>query len=177
VRRRIPTSVAAALLLVTSTVVGVGLSTAPAVAGVSQQSVGLLATSAYTLTQAEAYVDQSGTQTEPTADTGGGLDVAYITPGDWIAFDLDFGASSPRTVTTRIASGAIVSGTIRYRLDSPTGLPIATTLVFPSGGWQNWRTVPADLHATATGVHRVYLTFTGASNVDLVNVNWFQFNH
>jgi beta-glucosidase len=153
-----------------STVVGAGV----AAAGPAQ--AGILATSAYAVTQAEAYVAQSGTQTEPTADAGGGLNVCFITPGDWIAFDLDFGANSPDSVTTRLASGAVVSGTIRYRLDSPTGLPIATTLVFPTGGWQNWQTVPADLHNVATGVHRVYVTFTGAANVDLVNVNWFQFN-
>lgn len=169
-RRNIPalSRAAAVLLLALSTVAGVS---APAGA-----APGLLAGSAYVLTQAETFVAQSGTQTEPTTDVGGGSDVAYITPGDWIAFDLDFGATSPRTVTTRIASGAVVSGTIRYRLDSPTGTPIATTLVFPTGGWQTWRTVPADLHASATGVHRVYVTFTGAYNIDLVNVNWFQFN-
>ena len=136
----------------------------------------LAASSAYTLTQAEAYAAQSGTQTEPTTDVGGGSDVGYITPGDWIAFDLDFGAASPDFVTTRIANGSVVSGTIRYRLDSPTGLPIATVLVFPTGGWQNWQSAPADLHGPATGVHRVYLTFTGAEGVDLVNVNWFQFH-
>jgi hypothetical protein len=137
----------------------------------------LAASSAYTLTQAEAYVAQSGTQTEPTADVGGGLDVAYFAPGDWIAFDLDFGSSSPATVSTRIASGSVVSGVIRYRLDSPTGLPFATTLVFPTGGWQSWITAPADLHASATGVHRVYVTVAGAPGIDLVNINWFQFHH
>ena len=161
-----------------STVVAVAIGAVPARAGVSPQTGGLalLARSAYELTQAEAYDAQFGTQTEPTSDVGGGFNVSHLAPGDWLAFDLDLGVSSPSSVSTRIASGSVVSGVIRYRLDSPTGLPIATVLVFPTGGWQNWQSAPADLHGPATGVHRVYLTFTGAEGVDLVNVNWFQFH-
>ncbi|MEV0135681.1 carbohydrate-binding protein [Dactylosporangium sp. NPDC050688] len=171
-RRSIPalSRAAATLILALSTAVGVP---AAAQAGPAPS---LLASSAYTLTQAEAFVAQSGIQVEPTTDVGGGFDVGWFTPGDWIAFDLDFGATSPRTVTTRLANGGVISGTIRYRLDSPTGTPIATTLVFPTGGWQTWSTVPADLHASATGVHRVYVTVTGGSGIDLVNINWFKFN-
>lgn len=177
--RRIPVlpRSAAALLLAMSTVAGAGVGAAPAAAAPQQPDrLGSLTASAYTLTQAEAYDDQSGTQTEPTTDVGGGFDVGYITPGDWIAFDLDFGPSSPASVMARIASGSVVSGTIRWRLDSPTGPAFATTLSFPTGGWQTWKTAPADITLPTTGVHRVYLTFTGASGVDLVNVNWFQFN-
>jgi beta-glucosidase len=155
-------------------VVGVAIGAPPASA--SRSPVSALVTSAYVLTQAEDHVAQSGTQTEPTADVGGGFNVGWLAPGDWIAFDVDFGSSSPRTVSTRIASGAVVSGTIRYRLDSPTGTPFATTLVFPTGGWQTWVTAPADLHNAATGVHRVYVTIASAPGIDLVNINWFQFH-
>jgi beta-glucosidase len=162
--------------LVLSTVVAVGVVAAPASASVSPGAAAL-ARSAYDLIQAESYDAQSGTQTEPTADAGGGFNVSHLAPGDWIAFDLDLGASSPSSVSTRIASGSVVSGVIRYRLDSPTGLPFATALVFPTGGWQTWVTAPADLHATATGVHRVYVTIAGAPGIDLVNINWFQFHH
>jgi beta-glucosidase len=169
VRRGIP-----ALLLTVATVVGAGIGAAPA--GASVQPGALAVTSAYSLTQAEAYVAQSGTQTEPCADAGGGLNVSHFAPGDWIAFDLDFGSSSPSSVSTRIASGSVVSGVLRFRLDSPTGTPFATALVFPTGGWQSWVTAPADLHNVATGVHRVYVTPNGAPGIDLVNVNWFQFH-
>jgi hypothetical protein len=165
VRRAIRTA-----LVLLATVVGAGIGAAPAGAA-------LAVTSPYDRTQAEAYVAQSGAQTEPTTDVGGGLNVSHLAPGDWIAFDLDFGPSSPSSVSTRIASGAVVSGVIRYRLDSPTGVPFATALVFPTGGWQSWQTAPADLHNVATGVHRVYVTIAGAPGIDLVNINWFQFQH
>jgi beta-glucosidase len=131
--------------------------------------------SAYAQTQAEAFNAQSGTQNETSTDTGGGLDVGHIAPGDWLAYDLDFGANSPASVTTRIASGATVSGSLQYRLDSPTGTVIATAPVNPTGGWQTWQSVTASLTGAATGVHRVYLTFTGTAGTEFVNVNWLQF--
>ncbi|HEX5997386.1 MAG TPA: glycoside hydrolase family 3 N-terminal domain-containing protein [Jiangellales bacterium] len=129
--------------------------------------------SALSQIQAESYDAQSGTQLESTSDTGGGQNVGFIAPGDWLAYDLDFGATSPASVSTRIASGAS-SGTIQYRLDSTTGPIIATVPVSSTGGWQTWTTATANLTGTATGVHRVYLTFTGPGG-DFVNVNWLQF--
>ena len=131
--------------------------------------------SAYSVVQAEAYNAQSGTQTETTTDTGGGLNVGFIAPGDWLAYDLDFGATSPASVTTRLASGATVSGTIQYRLDSTTGPIIASVPVTPTGGWQTWRSTSTTLSGTVTGIRRVYATFTGTGGVDLVNLNWLQF--
>ncbi|MET7425430.1 family 20 glycosylhydrolase [Dactylosporangium sp. NPDC005555] len=131
--------------------------------------------SAYTQIQAESYSAQSGTQTETTTDTGGGQSVGYITPGDSLAYDLDFGAASPASVTTRVASGAS-SGTIQYRLDSTTGPVIASVPVTSTGGWQAWTSTTTNLTGAATGVHRVYLTFTGTAGTDFVNLNWLQFN-
>ena len=131
--------------------------------------------SAYTQIQAESYNAQTGTQTETTTDTGGGQSVGYITPGDTLAYDLDFGAASPASVTTRLASGAS-SGTIQYRLDSTTGPIIASVPVTSTGGWQAWTSTTTNLSGSATGVHRVYLTFTGTAGTDFVNLNWLQFN-
>jgi len=131
--------------------------------------------SAYSVVQAEAFNAQSGTQTETTSDTGGGQNVGFIAPGDWLAYDLDFSSTSPASVTTRIASGASVSGTLQYRLDSTTGPIIASVPVSNTGGWQAWTSRVATLSGPATGVHRVFLTFTGTAGSDLVNINWLQF--
>jgi len=130
--------------------------------------------SAFTLIQAESYDAQSGTQVETTTDTGGGQNVGFIAPGDWLAYDLDFGTASPGTVTTRIASGATASGTIQYRLDSTTGPIVASVPVSNTGGWQSWTTNTTTLSGSATGVHRLFMTFTGTGG-DFVNINHFQF--
>ena len=132
---------------------------------------------AYTQRQAEAYSSQSGVQLEATADTGGGQNVGWIAPGDWIAYDnVDFGTTSPASVTTRVASGATATGTIQYRLDSTTGPIIASVAMSSTGGWQVWTSKVTTLSGTATGVHRVYLTFIGSGG-DFTNINWLQFNH
>jgi Carbohydrate binding module (family 6) len=55
--------------------------------------------------------------------------------------------------------------------DSSAPPPLA-----PPGGWQSWRTVPANISAV-TGVHDVFLTFSSGQPADFVNVNWFTFGH
>ncbi|HET8662659.1 MAG TPA: carbohydrate-binding protein [Micromonosporaceae bacterium] len=130
---------------------------------------------AYTQRQAESYSQQSGTQTEPTSDTGGGLNVGWIAPGDWLSYSsVDFGATPAVSVTTRLASGSTASGTVQYRLDSTTGPIIASVPVSNTGGWQSWTSVTANLSGTATGIHTLFITFTGTGG-DFVNLNWFQF--
>jgi beta-glucosidase len=122
--------------------------------------------------RAESYTGESGTQLEDCGDPGCGRAVAYVSPGDHIYFDnVDFGGTSPGSVTARIASGA--SGTIEYRLDSLTGPVVATAPVNSTGGWDTWRdlTVPV---TGATGKHRLYLVFTGPGG-DFVNINWVRF--
>jgi len=132
---------------------------------------------AYSQKQAESFNSQSGIQVENTTDTGGGQNIGWIAPGDWVAYDnVDFGSASPASVSTRIASGATVSGTIQYRLDSTTGPIIASVAVNPTGGWQAWTTATTNLSGSATGVHRLFLTFTGTGG-DFANINWYQFNH
>src|SRR5206468_11190559 len=48
---------------------------------------------AYTTIQAESFTSKTaGPQTEPTTDTGGGLDIGHIRSGDWLAYNnVNFG--------------------------------------------------------------------------------------
>jgi beta-glucosidase len=131
---------------------------------------------AYEVRQAESYDAQSGTQLESTSDVGGGQNVGWIAPGDWLAYDLDFGSTPPTSVTTRLASGTFATGTLQYRLDSVNGPIIASVPLSYTGGWQSWTSRVATVSGSVTGVHRVYLTFTGQPGQDLTNINWFQFH-
>jgi hypothetical protein len=135
--------------------------------------------SAYTPIQAENSDAQSGTHTEPSSDTGGGLDVAQLSNGNWLRFDnVDFGATPGTQFYGRVASGAAggVSGLVEVRLDSVTGPVIGSFAVADTGGWQSWRTIPANISAV-TGVHTVYLTFTSGQPASYVSLNWFDFGH
>ncbi|MEU4149045.1 glycoside hydrolase family 16 protein [Streptomyces sp. NPDC026659] len=134
---------------------------------------------AYGTIQAESYDSQSGTTTESTTDTGGGQDLGYVSNGDWALYKgVDFGSTPATQFKARVASGAAdgVSGLVEVRLDSRANAPIGSFAVGNTGGWQTWRTVPANI-SSVTGKHDVYLTFTSGQPADFVNVNWFGFGH
>ncbi len=132
---------------------------------------------AYSTIQAESADQQSGTQNEATADTGGGQNVGWIGNGDWLRYNgVNFGSTPPRQINARVASGAAagVSGTVEVRLDSPTGPLLGTFSVGNTGGWQTWKTVPGAV-SSVTGTRDVYLRFTTGSGQDFMNLNWFSF--
>ena len=136
-------------------------------------------TGAYGTIQAESFSAQSGTQLEPTTDAGGGQDMGFIANGDWAQYsNVDFGSSPAHQFSARVASGAAagVSGLVEVRLDSRSNAPIGSFAIANTGGWQSWRTVPANM-ASVTGTHDVYITFTSGQPADYVNLNWFTFGH
>ncbi|MFI7402038.1 glycoside hydrolase family 16 protein [Streptomyces sp. NPDC049541] len=134
---------------------------------------------AYSPIQAESYDSQSGTVAESTTDTGGGQDIGSLANGDWALYKgVNFGSAAATQLYARVASGAAsgVSGLVEVRLDSRTATPIGSFALANTGGWQSWKTVPANISAV-TGTHDVYLTFTSGQPADFVNVNWFDFGH
>ncbi|MFE2521571.1 glycoside hydrolase family 16 protein [Streptomyces mirabilis] len=134
---------------------------------------------AYHAIQAESYDGQAGVGTETTTDTGGGQNIGTLANGDYALYKgVDFGTAAGKQFYGRVASGAAggVSGLVEVRLDSRTSTPIGSFAVANTGGWQTWKTVPANI-SSVTGTHDVYLTFTSGQPADFVNVNWFDFGH
>lgn len=134
---------------------------------------------AYGTIQAESFNGQNGVGTETTTDTGGGQNIASLANGDWALYqNVNFGSTPATQFVARVASGAAggVSGLVEVRLDSPTAAPVGSFSIANTGGWQSWRTVPANI-SSVTGTHNVYLTFTSGQPADFVNVNWFNFGH
>jgi hypothetical protein len=129
--------------------------------------------------QAESFNAKSAQpQTEPTTDTGGGLDVGFIGNGDWLEYNnVNFGSSPLTQFKARVASGAGngVSGLVEVHLDSLNNPAIGSFSIANTGGWQSWRTVPANMSGT-TGTHTVFLKFVTGSGQNFVNVNWFTFS-
>jgi beta-glucanase (GH16 family) len=136
-------------------------------------------TGAYATIQAESFSAQSGTQLEATTDAGGGQNMGFIANGDWAQYNnVDFSSTAAHGFTARVASGAPagVSGLVEVRLDSRANAPIGSFAIGNTGGWQSWRSVPANI-GSVTGVHTVFLTFTSGQPQDFVNLNWFTFTH
>ncbi len=136
-------------------------------------------TSAYSTVQAETSTQRSSIGVETTTDTGGGQNLMQIGNGDWALYrGLDFGSTAATQFVARVASGAAggVSGLVEVRLDSRSNAPIGSFAIANTGGWQSWRTVPANISGV-TGVHDVYVTFTSGQPADFVNLNWLTFAH
>lgn len=134
--------------------------------------------SAFSTIQAESYTSNNGTQTESCSDSGGGQDVGWIHNGEWLGYaNVDFGSGGATQFVARVASGAAsgVSGLVQVALDSPNAAPVGGFAIGNTGGWQSWRSVPANI-SRVTGVHTVYLTFSSGQPADYVNVNWFTFS-
>jgi hypothetical protein len=132
---------------------------------------------AHATIRAESYNQQSGVTLEPTGDTGGGHDVTSIGNRDWVLYrNVEFGATPASQLYLRVASGAGagISGLVEVRLDSIGSTPIGSCSVDSTGGWQSWRTVPANISAV-TGTHHVYLTFTSTQPADWMSMNWLTF--
>ncbi|HLP76568.1 MAG TPA: carbohydrate-binding protein, partial [Candidatus Paceibacterota bacterium] len=85
--------------------------------------------------------------------------------------NVDFGTGATN-FQARVAS-ATSGGNIELRLDSTNGTLVGTCVVPGTGGWQTWTTASCAVSG-ATGIHTVFLRFTGGSGY-LFNVNWWKF--
>ncbi|MDP4181206.1 MAG: family 43 glycosylhydrolase [Bacillota bacterium] len=125
----------------------------------------------YVKTEAETICMESGVETEQCSE--GGVDVCNIENGDYIKVKGVNFASGAASFDARVAS-ATSGGNIELRLDSPTGTLVGTCAVTGTGGWQTWVNKSCNVSG-ATGIHDLYLKFTGGSG-NLFNFNWWKFN-
>ena len=121
--------------------------------------------------EAETIAFSSGLKTEECGE--GGLDVTNIDSGDYIKVkNVEFGAGA-NAFDARVASSTS-GGSIELRLDSQTGTLIGTCAIAGTGGAQTWTTKTCTITG-ATGVHDLFLKFTGGSG-PLFNFNWWKFS-
>ncbi|SEN29880.1 glycosyl hydrolase [Lihuaxuella thermophila] len=116
--------------------------------------------------EAENYQTMSGVQTETTTDTGGGQNVGWIDPGDWMDYKVNVQTTGGYKIEYRVASTG-TSGQIQLKSGSNV---LATTNVPNTGGWQNWTTVQATVQLNA-GVQTLRLHAGGGG----FNINWINF--
>jgi len=118
--------------------------------------------------QAESYNGMNGIATQATTDTGGGLNVGWIDPGDWMDYGVNVASAGTYTVSFRIATPN--SGT-SFQLRSSSGAVLATVSPASTGGFQNWKTVTATVTLPAGNqILRIYSVGTPEWNI-----NWMQF--
>lgn len=77
-------------------------------------------------------------------------------------------------VTARVSSGG-PGGKIELRSNSPTGPLLAELGVQPTGGWEKWVELKADLQPAATNRGALYVLFVNPGKGGLMNLDWIQF--
>jgi chitodextrinase len=130
-------------------------------------------TSAFQQLEAEdCSAASTGVQSESCSE--GGSNLGWIQNDSWIRLsEIDFG-NGASSVRARVASGTS-GGNLEFRLDSITGTLIASASTGGTGGWQNWTSVDAEVNASASGIHHLFVVFKGAGGY-LMNLNWIEFS-
>lgn len=125
-------------------------------------------TGSATKVEAESYHVMSGVQTETTTDVGGGLNVGWLDPGDWMAYTITAPVAGTYTLQFRVAS---LNGGGQIRLEQNSGTKVIGSVAVPgTGGWQNWTTISTSVYLPA-GQQDVAI----AVPVGGYNINWWTF--
>jgi hypothetical protein len=108
---------------------------------------------------------------EVTSDTGGGYNLGYVYPGEWLNYSVDVSTAGVYNLDIRYAVGG-AGGTFHVEVGgvNVTG-PIA---VSSTGGWQTWRTIRVSGITLAAGsqIWRVVIDTANVAGKSVANLNW-----
>jgi endoglucanase len=102
-----------------------------------------------------------------------GNNVGYITGGEWLEYSVQVESAGTYEITVNVASGSTQGGNLRVEVDQEE---VASTNVWPTGGWSSWtqiRVGSADLSpgehivrvvAESSGWNFDWIEFTGGGN-------------
>lgn len=119
--------------------------------------------------QAENYAYNNGLVPESCSDTGGGLDMGYAAPGDYMDYRVYVSQPKYYTINVRVAS---------ERSSSQLGLRVEEGNIFrevgvvnitSTGGWQTWKTVSTEVFLKE-GRYTLRLYVKSGE----FNTNWFE---
>lgn len=114
----------------------------------------------------ELFTINMGMELEACDDTGGGNNLGYIDPGDWLEYEVEAGETGFYAGSLRVAAA---SATGELVIQTPDGETLnQDTITTPvTGGWQQWTSVPVSVNL-AEGQQRLRLTALTGN----YNLNW-----
>ena len=106
---------------------------------------------------------------QTASDTGGGYNVGWIEPGEWLEYTVEVAAAGIYEVAFRIASNS--GGALHLEIG---GIDITPSVsLSTSGGWQSWTTVVTESLPLAAGEHVLRLRIDDNG----FNLNYIDFSH
>ena len=119
--------------------------------------------------QAEDYTFNQGFQFEETTDVGGGQNLGWSDPGDFIEYLVTINEAGTYNADYRVAAQS-AAGRIKMDLIDTTGTRFIHSITLPAtGGWQTWSTASAAVELPE-GRYTLRLT----ALVGGFNLNWFE---
>ena len=109
----------------------------------------------------------SGVQVESSTDTGGGLNVGFLDPGDWFEYTIDVQTSGTYAVQYRVASQTGSDG-FSMLVD---GASVDSQAIPDTGGWQSWTTISSSVPLSAANTRCAFNATAGSWNF-----NWIDFS-
>lgn len=120
--------------------------------------------------QAEDYYAMSGVQTENTSDINGGLNVGWIDANDWMEYSIQVPQSGTWLLEFRV-SGNTADGQFTVSIPDTT---LATIDVPFTGGWQNWRTISANVKLKPGKKMMKLSVKKGGFNLNWIDARFFE---
>jgi glucose/arabinose dehydrogenase len=111
--------------------------------------------------QGEHFGAQQGIQPASHAGAEGGQTVGFTDNGDWISYT-PYALGNVTSISARVSSAG-PGGTIEVRAGSATGTLLGSVAVAPTGSWDTFATVSANLSGGPAGTSTLYLVFKGVT--------------
>jgi probable HAF family extracellular repeat protein len=107
-----------------------------------------------------------------TTDAGGGFNVGWVSPGEWLEYGVNASGSGEYLMEVRVASPD-GGGTFHVEVD---GVDLTGAISMPpTGGWNSWASVERSIFLTA-GAHVLRLAFDTANSSGAIgDVNFLRF--
>ena len=123
--------------------------------------------------QAEGYYNMYGVETEVTSDNGGGLNIGYTNPGDYVDYLVNVEADYQYNMKLRVAAESN-SGRVAFYTVSNQGEEsrISEILLPITNGWQNWVNVTSSIQLPKGN----YTLRMRIINGDF-NMNWIELSY
>jgi uncharacterized delta-60 repeat protein len=122
------------------------------------------------INQGGQYRTNVGVDIENSGDTGGGFNIGYARPGEWVEYTINVPTTGAYNIETRL--GAVQSGQLSYQVDGQTR---AAFSIAPTAGFQSYTTNTQSLGNLTAGTHVLRLTFDATSGErGVANVNWLR---
>ena len=123
----------------------------------------------------EEYTTHYGVRTEATTDVGGGLNLGYLTDGDWAEYALDVPFGGTYAIDLRYASPNGTAGvTLSTDLSGPDfGNLLSVSGLSATGGWQEWATARLGEVLLPSGAFTLRVT-ADVPGADDINLNWIE---